>query len=177
VTPFAAIAAALLVLALLDGTLCGFRAAAGRSGLTRKRAYYARAMRRAFLTVAATELVFVTIAGALWLASGDRDALVADFAAAGRAALFVYGPYATLVLAALTLWAIPALDVRTLATVTILGPFTMIRPLVVAAGTIAAVWARPRAEVMVLACVVALAMGGLERWLARAYRVDPALYS
>jgi hypothetical protein len=168
-----AIAAALCLLALLDGALCGFRAAAGRSGLVRKRAYYLRAVGRGFLAVALTLVPLIALTALLLSRSPQLEA---DFAAAGRAALFVYGPYATLVLCALALWAIPALDVRTLATVIILGPFTMLRPLVVAAGLVAAAFARPRLEVTLLVVCVGALMLSIERLLGRAYRVDSSLY-
>jgi len=90
----------------------------------------------------------------------------------------VYGAYATLVAAALVLYATPSIDLRTLAIVSILGPFTMMRPWVIAAGALhgvagAAGAARPLTAA--LALLAAAAVAAIERLLGRAWRRGPAI--
>jgi hypothetical protein len=53
--------------------------------------------------------------------------------------LYVYAPYSVLVILALALYLIPKTDSRSLATVVVLGPFTMLRPYVFLLG-LAACW-------------------------------------
>lgn len=122
-------------LAILDAAFAGFRAAAGRDARIFKRAYY----RRAVLTGAgAGALLVVALAVATGLAlasSADPHGLYADLLAIGARMLQVLLGYAMLVLGALALYATARMELRILATVSILGPFTLLRPAVVVAAT------------------------------------------
>jgi hypothetical protein len=141
------VAAALAVLALLDGTFAGFRASAGRTGLIDHR----RADQLACLRGGA--LVCVLLAPVVAIASTEvalHPPRLAVFARAGEAMLAVYGPYGLVVLAALGCYAALGWRNRYLASAVILGPLTWLRPAVVAAGAILGSAAGP--DPLVWAC-------------------------
>lgn len=168
------IAVALVALALIDGALLGFRAAAGRAGLVDQRRDRRRAIAIGVAYAAAIAVGGVLLALALTALQGP--ALWPELLAAGGAAVRVYTIFAMLVLAALALWLIPVADLRTAVSVTVLGPGTMARPWVLLAGLASAVATRPRWEVALLALYAAAAMLPLERWLTpRYFAIDPAL--
>jgi hypothetical protein len=60
--------------------------------------------------------------------------VLADVTTAAVALLLVAAPYAAVVVVAMVLWLVAGVEGRTLASVTVLGPFTLIRPLVVFVG-------------------------------------------
>lgn len=166
---------ALVLLALVDGALLGFRSAAGRSGALDKAAYYRRAVALGAAYAGAVAAGGVALALALSAAGGPDvwPALVT----AGRAAATVYAAFAALVIAALLVWAVPVTEVRTIASVTVLGPGTILRPWVLLAGLTAAVLAAPRWEVATLALYAAIGMLPLERWITRRhFPTDPSLF-
>lgn len=168
-------AAVLSLLALLDGLLIGFRAAAGRSGQVAKTRYYLRAQLFGALGASVVVALAWALALALVAGSADPDQLWRDFSRAGRAALLLFGIYGATAVAAILVYLAASLtsrsiDTRTLATVVVLGPFTLARPAVVVAGLAAALWICPRLEIALLAAFVGAAMLGLERALGRLYR-------
>ncbi len=127
----AAIAAALLVLALLDGSFAGFRASVGRTGLINHRRSDYQAARRGAV------LICVLLAPAIADVCAEvlvHPAQLGQYTRAGRAMLAVYGPYALLVLSALACYAFLNWRLKYLASALILGPFTLLRPLVVILG-------------------------------------------
>ena len=158
---------ALVALALVDGALLGFRAAAGRSGMIVKTPYYRRAVALGAAYAGAVALGGVLLALAMSALGGP--AVWPALLEAGRAAVTVYAGFAALVLAALAVWAVPVTEVRTLASVTVLGPGTLLRPWVLLAGLSWGLWTRPTMPVGVLAFYAAATMLPLERWLARRY--------
>jgi hypothetical protein len=105
------------------------------------------------------------LTGAAVLLSSDGAGLYADLVAVGARMVTVYGVYATVVCAALVVYMLPIHDLSTLMTVIILGPLTMMRPFVIAAGALWAVWGAARVESIVLALFSALVIGLLERLL------------
>lgn len=138
------VALGLYLLATLDCTLTGFRAAAGRSGLVRKRRFVAAALGRGFW---AGQLAVVAggVPLAAWLLlSSDRAALWADLERAGGWLLQVYVPYAVIILATFVVRGIPSVDVRSITSVLFFGPLTFLRPPVLAAGLVLGVIAVPR---------------------------------
>jgi hypothetical protein len=68
-------------------------------------------------------------------ASADPRGLYADLLAIGARMLHFLIGYTMLVLGALALYATARMELRILATVSILGPFTLLRPVVVVAAT------------------------------------------
>lgn len=166
------IPAALCLLAVLDGVFAGFRAAAGRDLRIRKRRRFIRAMLiggAAGAAAMAVEGAFVATYHAL------TPALDAPFARAGAILLAWYGPYAALVLLSLLAYITLAYEVRSLATVIVLGPMTMARPWLVAAGAIHASLAAPRAAPVVLSgALLVLATGVLLDRGFRGFSAPPA---
>lgn len=118
----------LVALAVLDGAFAGFRAEAGRLPMIRKRGAHARALARG----AAAGAVTCAILGGLTIialsASSDAEADYAELVRMGSLLLLPFGGYAGLVLLALVVFAFAQHEVRTFATVAILGPFTLARP-------------------------------------------------
>ena len=124
-----AVPAVLGVLALLDGCFSGFRAAAGRDPRTDKRAY-ARAACAQGARGGLVVLALITVCSLVAVA--DRPARYAEFVRAGTRMLLVLAPYAVLVLAALLGYvSLQRTSLQTLMGTLVLGPFTLIRPLVV----------------------------------------------
>jgi hypothetical protein len=159
------IPALLYLLATIDAACCGYRAAAGRSSLIRKRSYY----RRAILRGAVFGQVAVAIAGLVILAfitlSPDRAGLIAAFSEAGRRMLFVYLPYAAAVLIAFALRLIPSVDLKSMTSMLIFGPFILVRPLVAVAGIVWAVIGVPRAPIIICGALILFLMLSLEPFL------------
>lgn len=160
----------LVVLALVDAMFCGFRDAAGRRLLIEKGPYYQRAVVRGLLAGVVVVAGLGLVAAGLVVTAADPRGTYSAMCDAGAIMVWVYGAYATLVLAALLAYLVPAADASTLATVIILGPFTLIRPWVIWAGAGAAAWSGRSARTAVLAIVAALAMTQLEPALGRAWR-------
>jgi hypothetical protein len=163
----AAIPLLLCLLAMTDAAFCGFRAAAGRDARIFKNDYFRRAIRRGlaqgFLTSA---LVAAGIAGMLLLSPAPLERL-AELSSTARSMLWVLFPYATLVLAALGVWLAAEADARTLASVLLLGPFTLIRPwVIVAAAVVGALYAPNLAVALaaVGACGLQLTIEPLLDW-------------
>lgn len=156
------IPALLVGLALVDVAFAAFRDAAGRDGRVEKRAFYIRAVGRGALL----GLALVALLGVLTMALVHLGpaGTYADLTCIGRRMVWVYGCYATLVLATLGVYFVASGDVRAFATVAVLGPFTWLRVPVVLGG---ALWAclapattpaaRPWAMVAALVCAGAVA--------------------
>jgi hypothetical protein len=127
----AAVAVTLLVLAILDGSFAGFRSSAGRTGLINHRRSDLQAARRG------AGLVCVLLTPAIAEVSADviaHPAHLHDYTRAGIAMLAIYGPYALLVLIALASYAALNWQLKYLATALILGPFTLLRPVIALLG-------------------------------------------
>jgi len=166
---------ALWLLGTLDAAFVGFREAAGRSGLVRKSAYYARAMRRAaFLGQGALGATGI-VALMFYLGASEPAALAASYGRAASHMLYALVPYAAVVLAALAVRQVPVVDVQALMNVTILGPFTALRPVVLVGGAALAIAAEPRFEIAML-CVMGLACAfGLGPFLTWRRRGTPVV--
>jgi hypothetical protein len=149
----------LVTLAAVDAALSGFRASIGRTGLIRHRSTDLLASARG------AGLGLGLLAGPVLLAARDLDGrgdARADYLPAGRAMLVVYLPYAVIILGAVACYA--ALDWRRrfLAAAVILGPGTLIRPVVAVAGAIAGALAADRGFVAALASISAVVLLGVE---------------
>lgn len=124
----------LVAIALLDGAFAGYRASAGRDGRLRGRGprHVVAGLRGA---VVAAGLVGPPLVVAAVLA---RDAAVeAALARAASAIGWVALPYAALFFAALALWLVTPWRSRFVAMALILGPLTLVRPLVAAVTGVA----------------------------------------
>ena len=160
-----AVAAALYFLATLDSAFVGYREAAGRSALIRKGAYFARAMLRGALWGQAAVALALAVLVLLFLRADDRVEFLHALNVAGGKMLAVYVPYAAVVLAAFAVRAAPSVDVRSMTSTLVFGPFQFVRPLVVVAGVVWGLFAARRADVTALGLVVIAEMLLLDRWL------------
>ena len=121
-------------LALLDGCFSGFRAAAARDARTDKRAYARAACAQG---TRCGLLVLMAIAACSLAAVADEPVRYSEFVRAGQRMLIVLVPYAAIVLAALLGYiTLRRTSPQTLMSTLILGPFTLMRPLVVAVAVL-----------------------------------------
>ena len=163
------VAVALAVLAMFDALLAGFRAAAGRDGRIDKRGYFRAALTRAAVYGVVLVGANAALTAALTRTATDPDATWSAFVTAGTACVWVFGAFATVTIGALAFWFSPIPETRLLASIVVLGPLTLLRPLVIVGGLAfgASRVADPR--VWITAVVAGVTMLGLERWLGRAH--------
>lgn len=137
------IALALCLLALTDGGLSGFRAAAGRNPAVFKYRYYRTAVLRGVATGLGALVAIGLVLGVGLLAAGDAGEQYRLLVERGRVMLRVYVPFATVVAGAFALYTIRSVDLRSLLSAGIFGPVTLVRPLVIVGGALAAGWNAP----------------------------------
>ena len=113
----------------------------------------------------------VAVAGAvavlLVALSSAPEQLLADFTAAGDRLLEVYLPYAGVVGLAFAARAIPSVDIRSLTSVLVFGPFTLLRPAVVLVGAAWALFRVPQPGVGVTLGMIVPLMLLMQPWLER----------
>lgn len=149
-------------LAVVDAAFAGFRAAAGRNARIFKLAYYRRSVARGALA----GLALVAVLGLLtvWTLarSPDPAAQYAELVRVGDRMLWVLGSYAALVSLALVVYFVADWDLRSLSTVAILGPFTLLRVWMIALSAIVglSVGAGPTTWVLTLLSCAAVALLG-----------------
>ena len=156
----------LWLLATLDSAFIGYREAAGRNALIDKKAYY----RRALIRVALFGQLAVLIVGAVTLvalvSSSNPDALFSSIELVAARMLMVYVPYALILLIAFCVRALPSVDIRSITSTVIFGPFTLIRPVVVLVGAVWGVVSAPSAITIALTVLIVILMLGLETALS-----------
>ena len=157
------IAFALWALATIDAALAGYRDAAGRSALIDKRAYYRRAMLRGALYGQAAVFVVGVVSIVMLLLSPDPRGMFRGLAAVGSRMLIVYVPYALVIGSAFAVRAAPSVDLRSITSVLIFGPFTLIRPVVVVAGLVWGFLAAPNIKTLLL-CLLILSLMLTPEW-------------
>jgi hypothetical protein len=156
----------LWLLATIDSAFIGYREAAGRNALIEKRAYYRRALLRGALFGQVAILIVGAIAAVALATSSDPRALFTGFELVGARMLTVYIPYALILLITFCVRVLPSVDIRSITSVLIFGPFTLIRPAVVLAGAAWGVMAAPSAVTMVIVATIVVLMLGLDRVLS-----------
>lgn len=152
---------ALGVLAVVDGAFAGYRAAAGRDGRIDKRVWYREAMARGAAAGAVASLALVALMLALRVEVAEAET------AAGRA-LLIYLPFAGVLGVAALARRVEHVDVRSIASLLVFGPFTLLRPFVLLAGVVAAV-VRGSSEIMILGIGALVLMAVVESSLHRVY--------
>ena len=152
--------AALCLLAVLDAALAGFRSAAGRNLRIAKQRYYARALLHGAIAGALAMAMEGVVAAVLVSSSTNPDALWQAFAQGGRIMLVWYAPYAGLVLSALLAYTTIAYEVRSVAVVMVLGPFTLIRPVLVIGGALHASLVAPSAAPAAVSGAILVLLAG-----------------
>lgn len=165
----------LWLLATVDSTFIGYRDAAGRNALIDKRAYFRRAMLRGAVA-GQIAVAIVGLAAVGMLATTPQPVrLFETFEQAATRMLIVYVPYALILTITFFIRAIPSVDIRSITSVLVFGPFTLIRPLVVLAGAIWGLLAAPTPRVgLLLGLIVSLMLGMeyvLDRLRARGFLV------
>jgi hypothetical protein len=165
------IAIVLWLLATLDAGFAGYREAAGRNALIDKRSYYRRAMVRGALFGQVAVAIAAAVILLMLLLGSDKQLLLAGFERAGERMLMIYLPYAAFILVAFLFRTIPSVDIRSITSTVIFGPFTLIRPLVAVTGVVYGVLAAPRIETIVLGVVVLTMMLSIEGTLSLFRRV------
>ncbi|WP_425954865.1 hypothetical protein [Xylanimonas sp. McL0601] len=163
--------AALACLALVDGAFSGFRASLGRTGLVEHAVEDRRGLVRGavLITALAVPAVLSTV---LDVTLGP--AAMSTYVSAGLAALAVVGPYAVIVLLALGVYGALRWELRYLASALILGPFTLLRPVVVVAAAVVAILDVRTAGVAIAVALAAAAVLSVEPILNRRAAVTPA---
>ena len=157
----------LWLLATVDSTFIGYRDAAGRNALIDKRGYFRRAMLRGAVA-GQIAVAIVGLAAVGMLATTPQPArLFAAFEQAATRMLIVYVPYALILTITFFIRAIPSVDIRSITSVLVFGPFTLIRPLVVLAGAIWGLLAAPIPRVGLLLGLIVSLMLGMEYVLDR----------
>jgi hypothetical protein len=156
------IAGLLWLLATVDSAFIGYREAAGRNALIEKGAYFRRALIRGALFGQLAVLIVGVITAIALVSSSNAAALLAKFELIGARMLTVYVPYALIILITFCIRAVPSVDIRSITSVLIFGPFTFIRPLVVLAGAVWGVVAAPSAVTIAITVLIVSLMLGLE---------------
>jgi hypothetical protein len=162
------IAVLLWLLATIDSAFIGYREAAGRNALIDKGAYFRRAVIRGALFGQLAVLIVGVITAILLVGSSDARTLFSNLESVGARMLIVYVPYALILLITFCVRAIPSVDIRSITSVLIFGPFTFIRPLVVLVGAVWGVLAAPGAITIALTVLIVtlmLGLGGALSWL------------
>jgi hypothetical protein len=157
----------LWLLATLDSAFIGYREAAGRNALIEKKAYYRHALIRGALFGQLAALIVGAITAVALLTSDNARELFGKLELIGARMLLVYIPYALIILIALSIRAFPSVDIRSITSTVIFGPFTLIRPLVVLLGAVWGILAAPGAITIVLVVLIVCLMLGLEWALGR----------
>lgn len=158
----------LWLLATIDSAFIGYREAAGRNALIDKRAYFRHALIRGALVGQVAVLIVGVITVVLLASSTDAGALFSNLEMVGARMLMVYVPYALILLSTFLVRAVPSVDIKSITSVLIFGPFTFIRPIVVLAGAVWGVVAAPGAITIALTVLIVclmLGLGGTLSWL------------
>ena len=130
----------LFLLASLDGALCGCRTCMGRHPFIRKTKYYVSGVLRGVLAAQIASWLSLVLLLAIYFHSQDKTSLRLDLEAAAGRMLYVFLPYAVLVLANLAVRAVPSVDLRSATSVLFLGPLTALRPFVMILGVLIGIW-------------------------------------
>lgn len=157
----------LWALATVDAALIGYREAAGRSGLIDKGAYYRRAMLRGALFGQLAVAVVGAVVAVVLVFSPRPLALVRELQGAGARMLVFYVPYALVIFLTFAVRAAPSVDIRSITSVVIFGPFTLLRPFVVVAGVAWGFLYAPGPVTLLLGALTLSLMLGLEWAMGR----------
>ena len=130
----------LFLLASLDGALCGCRTCMGRCPLINKHTFYVRGVLRGIVAAQIASWLSFFVLIAVYRFSPDGPLLRQDLEAAAGRMLYIFLPYAVLVLTNIALRLVPSIDLRSATSVFFLGPLTALRPFVMIPGVIYGIW-------------------------------------
>ena len=160
----------LALLAVGDVMFSAFRDAAGRDARIDKTVYFRRALLGGLVSGLGIIALCVVLVGWALAASPRPEWLYGDMLTAGQRMVWVYGAFAALVLASLLIWRLGGSELRTLMTVAILGPFTLLRHALIPVGYLWAVLEAHEPTTIAVATVGVLLVGSAERlfgWIRR----------
>jgi len=152
----------LYLLATLDGSLCGSRSSMGRYPYIHKIRFYTVAMLRGVLGAQIASWLSLFVLLGVMSVSQDRNALRLDLQNAAERMLWIFLPYAALVLFNLALRLVPSTDLRSATSVVFLGPLTFLRPFVMIVGVLFGIWHAQLRGTICLGLFVLLLMLSLE---------------
>ena len=159
-----------VMLAIFDALLSGFRAAAGRDGRILKTSFYGIALARGaaagVIVVAVDALIVRAVVASAPAPSLTWQAVVE----AGARSVSVFRFVALFAACTIAAWFSPAREFRMLPTLLALGPLTLIRPLVICGGLLYAAWPATDWRVWMVAVVAGSSMLGIEWILGLRYR-------
>ena len=135
----AALCALVFLLVLLDGGFAGYRARAGRYARIRRLPHDLRAVAKGCAAGALVAVLAAAAAVALSAVS-PTGALDPHAREAAHRILYVAGGYSVLVIAAFVPFLTGSPDLRSLTTVVLFGPLTLIRPVLVIGACLLAAW-------------------------------------
>jgi hypothetical protein len=127
--------AVLVLLALIDAGFAGFRAATGRNARIRKRSYYLLVAYRGF-GGGAVGLGLVALVAAVGLGSSADAGAHNELVRAGTRMLWALAPFVALVVVSLLAYWVLPMRASTFVILVGLGPFTLVRPVVVLGVTV-----------------------------------------
>lgn len=159
------IAFLLWLLATIDAAFVGYREAAGRNALINKKKYYLKAMLRGAIFGQIAVLISLAIILILFSLSNEPHVFLEDLQNTGKRMLIVYIPFALIILAAFAIRLYPSVDIKSITSTVIFGPFTLLRPIVAVAGIVYGLINAPKISVVFLSIIVLIMMLGLERFL------------
>lgn len=169
------VAASLVSLCVVDASLTGYRAVLGRSAFIHRTSLDRRAVLVGAMAGAVVVLALAAWFGGLLLVVDDGRATMDALTAAGLRMLAVYAGLALTTTVALAVAFVAPPRWVTLSMIAILGPLTLLRPLVLAAGAAAAAASgagagrvAETASAVVVLLAVAVETAALERWGGRA---------
>lgn len=151
----------LWILATVDAAFIGYREAAGRNALIDKRAYFQREMLKSALLAQFAVFLVGSVAFVFLIFSPDEHLLVGQFEGMGLRMLAVFVPYALILLIAFLIRLTPSVDFRSITSVVIFGPFTLIRPIVVIFGVVWGFLYAPNSIALLLCGMMLVCMLGL----------------
>jgi hypothetical protein len=155
------------ILALFDGLLAGFRAAAGRDGRIDKRGYFRIALGRAALGGLLLLAINIALVAALVMTGSDPHAVWSELLRAGDICIWIFGSFATLTIAAMLFWFSPIPEYRLLSSIIVLGPLTLVRPLVIVGGLAVACADTSEPRVWIAAIAAGITMLSFEHVIGR----------
>jgi len=129
----------------------------GRYPLIYKTRYYVNGVLRGLLAGQIASWLSLFVLLAVMSVSQDRNVLRLDLQDTAERMLWVFLPYAVLVLFNLALRLVPSTDLRSATSVVFLGPLTFLRPFVMIIGVLFGIWhAQLRATIFLGLFVLAL---------------------
>jgi len=109
------------------------------------------------------------LVAALRASAPDPDGAWSDLLSAGVRCVKVFGAFATLTLIAILFWFAPVRELRIVPTLVVLGPLTLLRPLVIVGGLLFAVVGSSNWRVWLAGLAAGVSMIGIEHVLGRGY--------